>query len=173
MRIIAVDDEPFALDDFQYTCSKINGITDIHTFDNPSDSLRYAATEHIDVAFLDIEMPVMSGIELAQKLHDIDRNIKIVFVTGFTEYALDAFGVDAIGYVLKPYSADMIEQNIIKASHIMNNDGEKSVTVKTFGHFDVFVNGRCIARGDVVVIDDNFGIRISEIVKKPALSDLT
>jgi len=144
MRIIAVDDEPFALDDFQYTCSKISGITDIRTFENPADALRYARVEKIDVAFLDIEMPVMSGIELAKKLHQIDSNIKIVFVTGFTEYALDAFGVDAIGYVLKPYSAEMIEQNIIKASHIINIDSDKKITVKTFGHFDVFVNGKIV-----------------------------
>ena len=144
MRIIAVDDEPFALDDFQYTCSKINGITDIHTFENPADALRYARVEPIDVAFLDIEMPVMSGLELAKKLHEIDENIKIVFVTGFTEYALDAFGVNAIGYVLKPYSADMIEQNIIKASHIMATNSGKKVVIKTFGHFDVFVNNRIV-----------------------------
>jgi len=144
MRIIAVDDEPFALDDFQYTCSKISGITDIHTFDNPADALMHAQNEPVDVAFLDIEMPVMSGIELAKRLHRIDENIKIVFVTGFTEYALDAFGVDAIGYVLKPYSADMIEQNIIKASHIINSNAHKRIVVKTFGHFDVFVNNRIV-----------------------------
>jgi len=60
MRIIAVDDEPFALDDFQYTCSKISGITDIRTFENPADALRYAQIETVDVAFLDIEMPVLT-----------------------------------------------------------------------------------------------------------------
>ena len=144
MNIIVVDDELFALDDFQYTCSKISGISEIHTFNNPADAINFAKCSQVDVAFLDIEMPIMSGIELARRLHNIDEDIKIVFVTGFTEYALDAFGVDAIGYVLKPYSADMIEQNIKKASLIMHSHSRKKIFVKTFGHFDVFVDTRIV-----------------------------
>lgn len=144
MNIIVVDDELFALDDFQYTCSKLTEITELHTFNNPADAINFAKCSPVDVAFLDIEMPIMSGIELARRLHNIDEDIKIVFVTGFTEYALDAFGVDAIGYVLKPYSAEMIEQSIKKASLIMRSHSQKKISIKTFGHFDVFVDNRIV-----------------------------
>ena len=118
MRIIAVDDEFLALEDFEDTCREV-GITDeIIKFNNPLDALSYAATNKVDIAFLDIEMPVIKGIELARRIKAINRNVRIIFATSYGNYALEAFGVDAVDYVMKPYEPEAIKkayENIAKA----------------------------------------------------------
>lgn len=142
MRVISVDDERLALEDLHDICAALPQVKSFHAFQNPADALEHAATHKIDLAFLDIEMPVMSGLELAERLLRIDKSIKIVFVTGFKEYAFDAFGVNAIGYVLKPFSEEMIAREIEKAAQQQGYALSKGVHIQTFGHFDVFVNNK-------------------------------
>ena len=84
-------------------------------------------------------MPEMNGIELAKKLKSIDQNIKIVFVTAYTEYALDAFGADAIDYLLKPYNQKMI-QKVIDKSKLINAIPKNKVYFKTMPYFEMYVN---------------------------------
>lgn len=145
MKIIAVDDERFALEDFADMCSGISEIEDLKTFNSPVEALKYATRAKIDVAFLDVEMPVINGIDLAKILHEIDTDIRIVFVTGFSEYALDAFGVDAVDYIMKPYSADMIEKALSKAGRITAVQETSRIFIQTFGYFDVFVEGKSVS----------------------------
>mgnify|MGYP003292911956 FL=1 len=110
MRIIAVDDEFLALEDFEDTCREV-GITDeIIKFNNPLDAMSFAATNKVDIAFLDIEMPVIKGIELARRIKAINRNVRIIFATSYGNYALEAFGVDAVDYVMKPYEPEAIKK---------------------------------------------------------------
>ncbi len=142
MRIMAVDDEKLALSEFRDTCSNIEEIESIETFSNPMDAIGYVATEKVDVAFLDIEMPMVRGIELAERLKKIDPNIKIIFVTGYSQYAFDAFGVNAVDYVLKPYTTDIIRRALEKASNIKDTVKNQRITVTTFNYFDVFVGGK-------------------------------
>lgn len=142
MQVISVDDERLALEDLRDICLSLPQVTDFQAFSNPADALEHAATHKIDLAFLDIEMPVMSGLELAERLLRIDKTIKIIFVTGFKEYAFDAFGVNAIGYVLKPFSEEMIRREIEKASALHPLSEVPGVRIKTFGYFDVFVQNK-------------------------------
>ena len=182
MKIMAVDDERLALSEFRDTCNEIEGIESIETFSNPMDALGYVATEKIDVAFLDIEMPMVRGIELAERLKKIDPNIKIIFVTGYAQYAFDAFGVNAVDYVLKPYTTDMIRRALEKASLIKDKGKDPKITVKTFGYFDVFVQGKPIVfssakskellallvdrKGGVVSTEGNYFYGMTEIRRK-------
>ncbi|MBS7360583.1 MAG: response regulator [Oscillospiraceae bacterium] len=141
MKIMAVDDEVLALEDFCDTCKEI-GITDeIVTFNNPLDALGYVANNKVDIAFLDIEMPVIKGIELAKRIKDINSNVRIIFATSYSEYALDAFSVDAVDYVMKPYEPETIRKAYEKAMLIKDAVEESPIVIKTFGYFDVFVNG--------------------------------
>lgn len=142
MKIMAVDDERLALNEFRDTCREIEGIDSVETFPNPIDALEHAATQQVDVAFLDIEMPMIRGIELADRLRKVAPNLKIVFVTGYAKYALDAFGVNAVDYVLKPYTTDTIRRALEKASYIKDKRESPKIAVKTFGYFDVFVRGK-------------------------------
>ena len=142
MKIIAVDDERIALEDFKETCAEIGGIESIVTFSNPLDALQYAAREGVDAAFLDIEMPIIKGIELAKRLKALQPNIRIIFTTGYSDYALEAFGADAVDYVLKPYTAKTLGRAIEKAKLIRDVEGKPNVFAKTFGYFDLFVEGK-------------------------------
>lgn len=144
MRIMAVDDEFLALEDFEDTCRTL-GITDeIVKFNNPLDALGYAAKNKVDIAFLDIEMPVIKGIELAKRIKALSKNTRIIFTTSYGDYALEAFSVDAVDYVMKPYEPELIKKAYEKALLIKDAVDENHVFIKTFGFFDVFVDGKSV-----------------------------
>lgn len=141
MKIMIVDDERIASEELYDICLSHPKIKEANVFNNPAEAL-YFISEHndIDIAFLDIEMPVMTGLELARKINEINSSTKIVFVTGFKEYAYDAFKVNAIGYILKPYDDDTVFQEIEKADAFKNVVSSNEIAIKTFGYFDIFVN---------------------------------
>ena len=143
MRVMIVDDERMALEELYDICVSHRLIDEAITFDNPADALVYIAqNSNIDIAFLDIEMPVMTGLELARRINTINSETKIVFVTGFKEYAYDAYKVNAIGYILKPYDDESVFSEIEKAERMSSIISKKDVTIKTFGYFDIFVNNK-------------------------------
>ncbi len=169
MRIMVVDDEFLALEDFEDTCRDI-GITDeIVKFNNPLDALSYVVQNKVDIAFLDIEMPVIKGIELARRIKALSSNVRIVFITGYGDYALEAFSVDAVDYVLKPYEPEAIKRAYNKALLIKDAVNESHIFIKTFGFFDVFVDGKSVAFTSAkskellaILVDRNGGIVSTE-----------
>lgn len=117
MRVIYVDDEAPAIQNFRFTVANFPEIRQLHTFQNGEEALSFARENTIDAAFLDMEMPGIHGLQLARALKEHDPNIRVVFVTAFAQYALDAFGVDATGYLLKPYSAADIHKELAKCAY--------------------------------------------------------
>ncbi|MBO7333347.1 MAG: response regulator [Lachnospiraceae bacterium] len=105
-KVIAVDDEQNALNRFERLISQDSRLTLLSTFTKPLEALEYAKNNHVDIAFLDIEMPGMTGLELAESLMDYNPYIEIVFVTAYNQYALEAFRAHATGYLLKPLSRE-------------------------------------------------------------------
>lgn len=105
-QVIAVDDEQNALNRFERLISQDNRLTLLSTFTKPAEALEYVKSNHVDIAFLDIEMPGMTGLELAEALMDCNPYIEIVFVTAYNQYALEAFRAHATGYLLKPLSRE-------------------------------------------------------------------
>ena len=144
MRIIAVDDEFIALEELEDTCRSLRIEDEIVKFNNPLDALGYVAKNKVDIAFLDIEMPVIKGIELAKRMKALSKNIRVIFTTGYSDHALEAFAVDAVDYVLKPYSAEAIKKAYDKALLIRDAVEENHIFVRTFGFFDVFVDGKSV-----------------------------
>ncbi len=141
MKLMIVDDERIASEELYDICLSHPKISDANVFNNPNDALDFISQNNdIDLAFLDIEMPVMTGLELAKKINSVNKNTKIVFVTGFKEYAYDAYKVNAIGYILKPYDDDAVYEEIEKAEAIIGVNKSTEITIKTFGYFDIFVN---------------------------------
>ena len=118
MKVIYVDDEIALLNNFKMTIDGLNLVEELSLFRKSEEALKWAQDNTVDVAFLDIHMPGINGIELAKRLKDIDINIRIVFVTAYEQYALEAFGVDAIGYLLKPYFKEDVVKELEKASYI-------------------------------------------------------
>lgn len=140
MKIICVDDEHISLQMFQHSIAKVLGVEFLGGFDNSVDACEFVKNNKVELAFLDIEMPDMVGIELAKRIHAIDENVKIVFLTGYDKYALQAFGVDAIGYIMKPYSIEDLEKQVKKANRIKNPSNEQ-IFIRTMPRFDVFIDG--------------------------------
>ncbi|MGI6336661.1 MAG: response regulator [Eubacteriales bacterium] len=114
MRVIYVDDELPARDNFRLTVSRIQEIKHLHLFEKGEEALEYAKTNAVDAAFLDMEMPGLHGLALAVKLHEINKSIRVIFVTAFSQYAMEAWKVNARGYVLKPYTEEDIRNELEK-----------------------------------------------------------
>ncbi len=145
MKVVIVDDEKMAAEQLYDICISYRLIDEAIVFNNPSEAWDYLLNnDDVTLAFLDIEMPVMTGIELAKKLKAVNSTTRIVFVTGFKEYAYDAFGVNAIGYVLKPYDDEAVYEEIEKAAAFFGASSNKEIFIKTFGYFDVFVNKKAV-----------------------------
>ncbi|MEF2919986.1 MAG: response regulator [Acutalibacteraceae bacterium] len=139
MKVIAVDDEIFALNDLVEVLGECLPNTEISSFQNTKAVLEYARKNTVDIAFLDVEMDNMTGIQLAGQLLQINEKTNIIFVTGFSEYALDAFSVYASGYIMKP----AIKKNVLTALSNLRYPVEEArpkVKVKTFSNFEVYVN---------------------------------
>ena len=146
MKVIYVDDESTLLENFRLTAEGLSRIDTLHLFRNSEEALGWAREHEIDVAFLDIQMPGINGMELAKKLKEIDRNIRIVFVTAYDQYALEAFGVDAIGYLLKPYSREDVEKEMEKAAYIMPRPRVR-IEIRTMPDLFIKVDGKPLSLG--------------------------
>ena len=141
MRVICVDDEQPALDTFWSKAKEFPEIESLQMFSDGEEALKYAEKNRIDTAFLDIEMPDMSGIELARQLKKTDSNIRIFFMTAYEQYALDAFGVKALGYIMKPYTKEEIKEALGTAA-LMHSRPKKRVEIQTIPNFVMRVGGQ-------------------------------
>jgi DNA-binding LytR/AlgR family response regulator len=98
---IIVDDEPLALDLMEKFVMRTSFLKLLGRYDNAIDALEAVRSGNINLVFLDIQMPELNGIEFSQA---IDKNSKVIFTTAFNQYALDGFRVNALDYLLKPFS---------------------------------------------------------------------
>ena len=101
LRTIAIDDEPLALKLVSGYISKTPYLELVGAFDNPLDAIDFLSNEEAELIFVDIQMPDLSGIEFTRTL---EADHKIVFTTAFEKYALEGFKLNAIDYLLKPFS---------------------------------------------------------------------
>lgn len=118
MTCIIIDDEPLAVDLLESYASKIEDLEVIGTFNNALDALKVLREQPVDVLFLDIQMPEITGIEF-KKI--ISKDIKVIFTTAYSEYALESYDLDAVDYLLKPITF----QRFLKAVEKLNT---KTVT---------------------------------------------
>lgn len=143
IKVINVDDESIGVKIFAQLIKQVDNIEYLGGFMDPFKALDYIKSNEIDLAFLDIEMAGISGIELAKKIHEINQDINIIFVTAHDQYALKAFSVDAIGYLLKPYDLEDVKKAINKANRITKTSA-KRIHIQTFGHFNVFIDDKVV-----------------------------
>lgn len=147
MRVIIVDDEKLALRQFTMETNEIPGVTVTGAFFNPLEALDYVRDNTVEAAFLDIEMPGMNGLVLAEKMREIRPDLVIVFVTGYEQYTLDALKVKADYYMTKPYDNNDIRE-VLDRAKLLSARQRKRVYVRTFGRFDVFIDGKAIYFGN-------------------------
>lgn len=152
MYILAVDDERLALDNLAMELNIVFPTADIHCESKPQDALEWAESlknkgEELRYAFLDIEMGAFSGLELARMLKQIFPNVIISFCTAYSQYALEAYGLYAKGYLLKPVSAKRIEEMLDEMVTVWRTEADKAdpmIKVQTFGNFEVFVDDKIL-----------------------------
>jgi two-component SAPR family response regulator len=140
MIAIAVDDEALMLGALAAALEDSPDITEVVKFSDCEAALDYARNNPIDVAFLDINMRGMGGLELAKSILEARSCCKIVFCTGYEEYAIPAFKLHASGYLMKPISAEDVQGEIDNIKGIHQN--EKLLTVKCFGNFEIYAKNK-------------------------------
>ena len=113
MKAIAVDDELFMLETLEEAVKASSDIGMVETFTSCSAALAYATENPVDIAFLDINMRGIGGLGLAEKLIALQPRCKIVFCTGYEEYAVSAFQLHVSGYLMKPITAEAVQKEMI------------------------------------------------------------
>ena len=143
MIAIAVDDEVLMLGALAAAVKASPDISEVSQFSGCEEALAYVKENSVDVAFLDINMRGMGGLALAEKIIASCPECRIVFCTGYEEYAIPAFKLHASGYLLKPVSARDVQEEI---DHIKGiRQSQKPLTVKCFGTFEVYARGEKLA----------------------------
>lgn len=136
MIAIAVDDEVLMLGALVAAVEASPDIASVTKFSDCESALEYAQNNPIDIAFLDINMRGMGGLALAERIVAARPGCKIVFCTGYEEYAISAFKLHASGYLMKPISAEDVQGEIDNIKGVRAQ--EKLLTVKCFGDFEVY-----------------------------------
>ena len=139
MIAIAVDDEALMLGALVAAVEASSDITSVAKFSDCEEALEYVKSNPADIAFLDINMRGMGGLVLAEKIVAACPGCKIVFCTGYEEYAIPAFKLHASGYLMKPISAEDVQGEIDNIKGVRTQ--EKLLTVQCFGDFEVYVKG--------------------------------
>lgn len=129
MDILIVDDEPLARQRLVRMVEKIEGFCVVAEADNAEDTMTAITTHDPDIVLLDIRMPGRDGLNLAQDIAELEDAPAVIFCTAFDQYALDAFGTNAVGYLLKPVKAEQLLQVLEKAQKL--NKIQRVAALKT------------------------------------------
>ena len=141
MTIIAVDDDKTSLNKIKKILTKVKPDATCYFFDSSLSALAKAREEEVDVAFLDVEMPELSGIDLGKYLSELNPYVNLIYYTENTDFAYEAMQLHASGYIKKPGSDAVVksELDILRYPEIRKNF--KRVFAQTFGNFELFVDG--------------------------------
>jgi two-component SAPR family response regulator len=137
MIAIAVDDEALMLGALAAAIEASPDIAQVARFSDCEEALEFVKEQPVDVAFLDINMRGMGGLALAEKITALRPSCKIVFCTGYEEYAIHAFKLHASGYLMKPIAAADVQAEIDNIKGVRQK--EKLLKVSCFGNFEVYV----------------------------------
>ena len=112
LRVLVVDDEQLAREELCFLLGQVGGVDILAEAADGVGALRLAGELRPDVLFLDVQMPGLNGFEVARRLMEAEVLPQLVFVTAFDQYAIDAFSVNAVDYLLKPVDAERLEQTL-------------------------------------------------------------
>lgn len=143
MNVLFVDDEALSLHSTTVEAKKIKYIGKIFSSSTSKGALEIFENNIIDVAVLDIEIDEMTGLQLAAKLKEIDKNVSIIFLTAYANYAINAFKLKVDGYLMKPMNSDDLHKEL-EIIYKNKNKQAKKVFIKTFGNFEVLVSNNAV-----------------------------
>ena len=143
MLIFALDDEALLLDGLMRAIREARPSAEVMGFRRASAVLTAMEEEgrRPDAAFLDIEIPGMNGLELAKRIKTLSPKTNIIFVTGYSHYALAAAEMHTSGYLLKPFTVEKVRSELDDLRYPAAPASERALQVHCFGNFDVFSGG--------------------------------
>ena len=138
MRILCVDDEQLMLKMLEMAVKEARPDAEVTAYRKQAELLEDARKNGCDIAFLDIHMRGMNGVELAKELKMVNPRMNIIFVTGFSEYTGEAMKLHASGYIMKPVTKEKVEQELSDLRFPIVAKKDAKLRIQCFGNFDVF-----------------------------------
>ncbi len=143
MRGIIVDDEPLMVKSFMRMSSGIPDLNVVAQLSSGEEAVEFVEKNDVEIVFLDIVMPGMTGIECAEKLKEMRPDILIVFISAFDEYVSDSNKIGADYYIVKPYKREVLEMTVSRMK-LLQKRQRKNIFIQTFGRFSVLMDGKPI-----------------------------
>ena len=157
MNCIAIDDEPLALDVIIEFCKEINFLNLMGTFTNPFDAVELLNSQNIELVFLDIHMPQITGIDYLRSLYHPPM---IIFTTAYKEYAPLGFEINAVDYLIKPFAFDRFVKSVNKADMLLklnnlqsNTCDNRSRVISDFLMIKIEYNTKRVDLDDILFIE--------------------
>ena len=144
MRVLCVDDALPIMEDVVAMCRKIPGITSVKGFTRPREAAEWLETHPVDLSLLDIDMPEINGLMLAEKQKRKYPDSSVIFLTAYRQYAVQAVKLRATGYLLKPVSQEELEEEVAYARSRNLERPTGHIVVQTFGNFEIYSRGEPI-----------------------------
>ena len=155
LRTLVVEDEPLAVERLQILCAQIDGVQLVGTAHEGAAALRLIEALKPDLVLLDIQMPGADGMSVTRALQGCSERPAVIFVTAFDEFAVAAFDVAAVDYLLKPIAPERLERAIGRVRTLRETAGEKRPASPWTQEFWVPHRGEIIrvAAGEIDVIE--------------------
>jgi len=122
IKAVIIDDEYLSIEELSFLISKLDYIDIIGKADCGIDGLNLIKELNPDLVFVDVRMPDITGIQLSKEVNKLNIKCKIIFTTAYDQYAIEAFDVNAIDYILKPYEEERVIKAASKAKSIIENN---------------------------------------------------
>ncbi len=145
MTILTVDDERTSLDLITNLVKELKPDAECYSFDSALSALAKARETEIDVAFLDVNMPELTGIDLGKYLIELNPYTNIIFLTEHKEFAFEAMQIHASGYIFKPELKVRVGKELDALRYPELRKKYKRVFAQTFGNFELFVDGEPVS----------------------------
>lgn len=158
MKVMIADDEAFAREELKHILSEIEEVSFEGEAKNGLEAIKLVDEKACDLLLLDIEMPGLNGIEVARKLLKKNNPPKIIFATAYDHYAVEAFEVNAIDYILKPFDEDRIKKGIVRVLSLEPKDvaGKLEKMLLSFEKREKYLSKVCVkTKGNIHLVDIN------------------
>ena len=126
LKAMIVDDEAPARSELRFLLDEVDGVDVIVEASNVREAIENLKEHRCDVMFLDVNMPGVNGMQFAEALSKLKNPPAVVFVTAYSEYGADAFGVNAVDYLVKPVETNRLRQAVEKVGNIVGTAAKKS-----------------------------------------------
>jgi two-component SAPR family response regulator len=144
IKVAIIDDEQLAVDNLQFFLKQFPDLEVVCAVTEADELHRCLKENDIQLIFMDIEMPEINGLELASQVIDQYKNIEIIFATAYNQYAVQAFELNAVDYILKPLSMSRIEKAVEKVRKRIPGVRQQKIAIKCLGGFDILLNDKVI-----------------------------